>query len=120
MHLEVASRAAASYADILTPDLRAALYALAPFDDERKALMDARLERRRQRSRDRQPIGFLDPSTSIPGTAITVQQARDGQFAGGGIPACLERQWIQGTGPAARPRSSIAQSIRNVAYALLS
>src|SRR5262249_41816961 len=32
----------------------------------------------------------------------------------------LQRQWIQGTGPAAKPNSPVEQSIRNVAYALLS
>jgi len=32
----------------------------------------------------------------------------------------LKRQWIQGTGPAAKPQSPLDKSIRNVAYALLS
>ena len=32
----------------------------------------------------------------------------------------MHRQWIQGTGPAAKPNASIESSIRNVAYALLS
>ena len=36
------------------------------------------------------------------------------------IPADLRRQWIQGTGPATKPRSSVASGIRNVTYALLS
>ncbi len=45
---------------------------------------------------------------------------RAGRFDGGAIPADLQRQWIQGTGPAARPRAATAESIRNVAYALLS
>ena len=36
------------------------------------------------------------------------------------IPDDLQRQWIQGTGPATRPRARTAESIRNVAYALLS
>jgi malate synthase len=49
-----------------------------------------------------------------------VQQAREGGFEGSAIPADLKRQWIQGTGPAARPNVPIAQSLRNVAYALLS
>src|SRR5262249_42961343 len=35
-------------------------------------------------------------------------------------PQDLQRQWIQGTGPAAKPDSPVEQSIRNVAYALLS
>ena len=36
------------------------------------------------------------------------------------IPRDLRRQWIQGTGPAAKPNAPIDKSIRNVAYALLS
>ncbi len=32
----------------------------------------------------------------------------------------LRRQWIQGTGPATRPRASTPSGLRNVAYALLS
>src|ERR1035438_10369870 len=36
------------------------------------------------------------------------------------MPPDLECQWIQGTGPAARPRGSIEAGLRNVAYALLS
>src|SRR6185369_15055870 len=51
---------------------------------------------------------------------IRVQDARDGNFEGSEIPADLKRQWIQGTGPAARPRASIETGLRNVAYALLS
>ena len=46
--------------------------------------------------------------------------ARDGKFAGSEIPADLQRQWIQGTGPGAKPGAPIDKSIRNVAYALLS
>jgi malate synthase len=49
-----------------------------------------------------------------------VQDARDGKFEGGEIPADLQCQWIQGTGPAAKPNSPLEASIRNVAYALLS
>ena len=52
-----------------------------------------------------------------------MQDARDGRFVGPVIPRDLERQWIQGTGPATRPGASgerIASGLRNVAYALLS
>ncbi len=49
-----------------------------------------------------------------------MQEARDGQFDGAAIPADLQRQWIQGTGPGAKPRSGVKSSIRNVAHALLS
>src|SRR5207244_6920434 len=41
-------------------------------------------------------------------------------FIGSEIPADLQRQWIQGTGPAAKPNSPLDKSIRNTAYALLS
>jgi malate synthase len=36
------------------------------------------------------------------------------------IPGDLQRQWIQGTGPATKPNAAVESSIRNVAYALLS
>jgi len=51
---------------------------------------------------------------------ISVADARAGRFAGPEIPPDLRRQWIQGTGPGAKPRAPIRSSIRNVAYALLS
>jgi len=35
-------------------------------------------------------------------------------------PADLRRQWIQGTGPAAKPNATVEAGIRNVAHALLS
>ena len=56
----------------------------------------------------------------IPRTSITVRDARAGAFTGSEIPRDLQRQWIQGTGPAAKPNAPIEKSIRNVAYALLS
>jgi len=49
-----------------------------------------------------------------------VQDAREGRFTGSEIPGDLRRQWIQGTGPAARPGAPVATALRNVAYALLS
>src|SRR5690606_28774276 len=42
------------------------------------------------------------------------------RFEGSDIPHDLVRQWIQGTGPAAKPGAPLERSIRNVAYALLS
>ena len=69
---------------------------------------------------DRQRITFLDPDSTIPRTTITVADARAGNFVGSDIPADLERQWIQGTGPATRPQANLERSLRNVAYALLS
>src|SRR5882757_7932261 len=109
-----------AYPDVLTVEALDALTVLAPFDEERRAVMESRIARRRARARDRQRITFLDPDSIIPRTRIRVQDARAGAFAGGDIPHDLERQWIQGTGPAAKPDAPVEKSIRNVAYALLS
>src|SRR5688572_27991326 len=118
--LEIRSTLERDYADVYTPQAIAALEALAHFDPDRKALMDARTVRRAMRARDRQRIGFLDPESIIGRSGIKVQDAPDGKFVGSEIPADLRRQWIQGTGPAARPGAPITTSLRNVAYALLS
>jgi malate synthase len=109
-----------SYPDVYTPEVMAALAALSPLNEPRRALMEARIQRRARRARDRQRIGFLDPLSTIPGTDITVKDARDGNFIGSEIPPDLKRQWIQGTGPATRPHAPLQKGIRNVAYALLS
>src|SRR5688572_20043329 len=82
--------------------------------------MRQRSERRATRARDQRRITFLDPNATIGRTSITVRDARAGRFAGSEIPADLQRQWIQGTGPATRPHATAEKSIRNVAYALLS
>src|SRR5437868_6376255 len=118
--LEIRGNLESAYADVFTPEAVAALEALAGLDADRKALMAARLARRAARARDKQRIAFLDPEATIARTRIKVQDARDGNFIGSEIPADLQRQWIQGTGPAAKPNSPIDKSIRNVAYALLS
>jgi malate synthase len=110
----------ASYPDIYTTQALDALHALAPLDDNRKAVMTRRIARRDARQKAGQRIAFLDPASEIPGTRIRVQDARSGKFVGSEIPADLQRQWIQGTGPAARPGASTETSIRNIAYALLS
>ncbi len=60
------------------------------------------------------------PHPLFRGTDILVQDARDGKFIGAEIPMNLRRQWLQGTGPAAKPGAAIASSLRNVAHALLS
>src|SRR3954465_2825052 len=65
-------------------------------------------------------MGYIDPQSYIPRTRIIIQDARDGAFVGGGHPADLRLQWIQGTGPAAKPNASVETDIRNVAHALLS
>src|SRR5205809_362526 len=82
--------------------------------------MAARIERRAARARRQQRIAFLDPQATIARTKIQVQAARAGDFMGAKIPNDLRRQWIQGTGPAAKPKAPVETSIRNVAYALLS
>jgi malate synthase len=112
--------ALASYPDVYTPAVIDAMEVLAPFNGERRELMAGRIARRLARARDGQRIEFLDPASLIPRTGIRVQDAREGNFEGSEIPSDLKRQWIQGTGPAARPRASIESGLRNVAYALLS
>jgi malate synthase len=118
--LEFRPNVLAAYPDVLTPEAVAALEALAPLDTARQEVMRARIARRAERARTRQPIAFLDPASTIARTTVKVKDARAGQFEGSEIPADLQRQWIQGTGPAARPHVPTATSIRNVAYALLS
>jgi len=109
-----------TYSDVYTTDALAALSALSHFNKEIKNLMYKRIQRRNERQINNERITFLDSSTLIPGTNIKVQDARDGKFEGSVIPTDLQRQWIQGTGPAVKPNATIESSIRNVAYALLS
>ncbi|MEO7134016.1 MAG: malate synthase [Vicinamibacterales bacterium] len=120
MALEFRKTVKVDYPDVITADAISALEALAHFDAARKALMNARIERRADRARKRDRIGFLDAESTIAGTSITVRDARAGNFSGSDIPPDLRRQWIQGTGPAARPSVPIEVGLRNVAYALLS
>jgi malate synthase len=109
-----------SYPDVLTPLALETIAALAAFDADRRVLMRARIERRARRQRERERIDFLPADATIGRSGITVSDARAGRFDGGDIPPDLQRQWIQGTGPAAKPRTPTPGSIRNVAYALLS
>ncbi len=108
------------YRDVYTPEAYGALEALAAFDADRKSVMRARIARRAGRIANQQRIEFLDPDSIVPRTRVRVQDARDGKFVGSAIAPDLQRQWIQGTGPAARPNAPPEQSLRNVAYALLS
>ncbi|HZY79472.1 MAG TPA: malate synthase [Cyclobacteriaceae bacterium] len=108
------------YKDVYTPEVLAALSSLAHFNADIKAAMSARIKKRNERQQLKQRIGFLDPETTIPRTNIKVKDARQGKFEGSAIPRDLQRQWIQGTGPAAKPNAPLESSIRNVAYALLS
>jgi len=109
-----------AYSDVYTPEVLAALSSLSHFNKEIKQAMSARIKRRADRQQQKKSIAFLDPESLIPRTKIKVQDARDGRFEGAVIPADLRRQWIQGTGPAAKPNAALESSIRNVAYALLS
>ena len=120
MALELRKTVKADYPDVITSEAVSELEALAPFDVTRKTLMHARIKRRGDRARNRERIAFLDPDSAIGGTAIRVRDARAGNFIGSDIPHDLRRQWIQGTGPAARPGASVEVGLRNVAYALLS
>jgi malate synthase len=118
--LEIRGNLEKTFSSVYTPDALAALGALAGFDADRKTVMAARIARRSARAKNKQRITFLEPDSTIPRTTITVRDARRGAFTGSEIPRDLQRQWIQGTGPAAKPDAPIDKSIRNVAYALLS
>jgi malate synthase len=118
--ITIASAPRARYPDIYTPEVIAALEALSHLDERREELMAQRIARRAQRARERQPIEFLPDDAIIDGTSISVADARAGRFEGAVIPDDLRRQWIQGTGPATKPRSTTESGLRNVAYAMLS
>ncbi len=118
--LEIRENLRESYSDVYTPAAMDALSALADVNGPRMEAMASRIERRGRRARDHERIGFLVPQSMVPGTNLTVQDARDGNFEGSEIPDDLQRQWIQGTGPASKPRAAVESSIRNVAHALLS
>ncbi|MGF1637801.1 MAG: malate synthase [Cyclobacteriaceae bacterium] len=108
------------YSDIYTPEVLQVLDSLAPFNQDVKQAMTDRTRRRALRNQNNFRIEFLDPESNITRTNIKVKDAREGKFVGAPIPHDLKRQWIQGTGPAAKPNASLESSIRNVAYALLS
>jgi len=109
-----------AFSDVFTKEACAALEAVAPLDDERRTVMATRLARRAERIREKRRIDFLPADATIARTRISVKDAREGRFEGGEVPRDLQRQWIQGTGPAARPRVNTAEGLRSVAYALLS
>ena len=118
--LQIRDNLAEQYTDIYTSEVLDALTFMAQFNAERKELMNERIRRRQERILTRRPLAFLDPAAVIAGTDIRVQDARDGNFVGPEIPHDLQRQWLQGTGPAAKPGATVASSLRNVAHALLS
>src|SRR5688500_16808823 len=100
--LEIRGNLETEYADVFTPEAIATLEALAGLDAERKAVMAARTARRATRARSKERIAFLDPEATISRTKIKVRDARAGNFVGSEAPRDLQRQWIQGTGPAAK------------------
>ena len=108
------------YSDVYTPRALSALSSLAGLNDLVKEAMKLRMDRRLQRIKKQERITFLEPESYIANTGIKVKDAREGKFEGAVIPGDLQRQWIQGTGPAAKPNAPVESSIRNVAYALLS
>ena len=108
------------YSDIYTPGVLTALNVMMPFNAEIKELMKVRVLKRLHRIENKEPIDFLPSNNTIPGSEILVNDAREGRFEGSLIPEDLQRQWIQGTGPAAKPNAPVESSLRNVAYALLS
>ncbi|MEK7867009.1 MAG: malate synthase [Planctomycetota bacterium] len=120
MGLEIRHGLEQAYPDVYTRQALDALNALAHFDGDRTDLMAQRAKRRAQRFREHARIDFLPAGSTIGRTSIRVQDAREGRFAGADIPPDLRRQWIQGTGPAAKPNAPLEKNLRNVAYALLS
>ena len=75
-----------AYPDVFTPSALQALEVLAPLNEDRREMMNRRIANRLMRQRNRERIGFLDPTQLIPRTTITVQNARDGKFDGSEIP----------------------------------
>ena len=110
----------AEYPDVFTDEVLKALEVLSSFNDRQKRLMESRNERRRNRIENGSTFQFLPEGKRIGETSLTVKEARAGHFDGAVIPDDLKKQWIQGTGPAAKPNTTLEKSIRNVAYALLS
>lgn len=109
-----------TYQDIYTDEVLQALEALAPLNAKQKTLMEERNQRRAKRIANKTFLDFLPEDACIGSDHLRVADIRLGDFECSTIPEDLQRQWIQGTGPAAKPNASIESSIRNVAYALLS
>ena len=118
--LQIRDNLEQTYSDVFTPEVLSTLSYLSDLNNERLAIMKKRMERRQKRAENLEMINFLNPDDKIDGTDLTVQNTRSGKFIGPEIPADLQCQWVQGTGPGAKPNTTIERSIRNVAYALLS
>lgn len=108
------------YPDIYSNEVLRALEVLAPLNATQKELMRKRNDRRAERIRKGTRPDFLSEKEVIGTQKLSVGEIRKGNFECSLIPDDLQRQWIQGTGPAAKPNASLESSIRNVAYALLS
>lgn len=119
-HLIIRGNLKDLYPDIYTGEALSRLSSMSSFNRDIKEMMDLRIQRRSERQEHQKRIEFLEPESFIPGTSIRVSDAREGRFEGSTIPGDLQRQWIQGTGPAAKPNAPLESSIRNAAYALLS
>ena len=118
--LQIRDNLEQTYSDVLTPEVLSTLSYLSDLNNERLDIMKKRMERRKKRAENLEMINFLNPDDKIDGINLTVQDARSGTFIGPEIPDDLQCQWIQGTGPGAKPNTILERSIRNVAYALLS
>lgn len=118
--LQIPQHLLGKYPDILTKKAITVLESLAMLNQEQQELMAKRNQRRKTRIESGSQIGFLPENEKIGGTDFTAQDARAGRFTGCAIPHDLQKQWIQGTGPATRPGAPTEKSLRNVAYALLS
>jgi len=68
MALEFRRTVKADYPDVITTDVARALEALTRFDAARKEVMTARINRRSERAKKKQRIGFLDPNATIART----------------------------------------------------
>lgn len=118
--LVISEKLLTAYADVYNKEALSILSSMIGFNSSIKEKMNQRIQRRQDRFARQQPLAFLEPEDFIEGTTIKVNDARAGKFEGSPIPVDLQRQWIQGTGPAAKPGTTVEKSIRNVAYGLLS
>ena len=109
-----------AFKTVITPEAEAALQAIAPLHQKQQELMHKRTKRRAYRIANGHTPNFLAPDTLIGHRKLKVEDIRQGDFCSSIIPQELQKQWIQGTGPATRPGAPVEKSLRNVAYALLS
>lgn len=109
-----------THQDIYTDEVLKALESLAPLNAIQKKLMEERNQRRADRMANQSKLNFLSEDTCIGSDHLRVADIRLGDFECSEIPEDLQCQWVQGTGPAAKPNATLESSIRNVAYALLS